>query len=405
MAVSVRLSSAAETSTATMPSPTSAPKLPLPDPDALIHCQQVRAHIQAEIDHEGGWISFARYMELALYAPGLGYYAGGAAKFGAAGDFITAPEMTPLFGRTLARSAEAVLQATGGDILELGAGSGRLALDLLRELERRQALPAQYRILEVSPDLQARQRALIEVETPHLLDRVVWLERLPERFIGLILANEVLDAMPVHLVHWLGGEMFERGVIVKQGEFVWQDRPLSAGPLWQTAKAIDPGADYLSEINLAASAWINSLAQCLERGAILCLDYGFPRGEYYHPQRNTGTLRVHYRHHSLDDPFYLPGLCDLTAHVDFSALADAAAESGLELLGYTSQANFLLNAGLLDLMAEMTPTSSDYLRAASVVQKLLQPSEMGELFKAIAFGRSLDGSVPGFERGDRRGAL
>jgi len=344
-------------------------------------------------------------MELALYAPGLGYYAGGAAKFGAAGDFITAPEMTPLFGRTLARSAEAVLQATGGDILELGAGSGRLALDLLRELESQQALPAQYRILEVSPDLQARQRALIEVETPHLLDRVVWLERLPERFIGLILANEVLDAMPVHLVHWLGGEMFERGVIVKQGEFVWQDRPLSAGPLWQTAKAIDPGADYLSEINLAASAWINSLAQCLERGAILCLDYGFPRGEYYHPQRNTGTLRVHYRHHSLDDPFYLPGLCDLTAHVDFSALADAAAESRLELLGYTSQANFLLNAGLLDLMAEMTPTSSDYLRAASVVQKLLQPSEMGELFKAIAFGRGLNGSVPGFERGDRRGAL
>lgn len=381
------------------------PKLPLPDPDALIHCQKVRAHIQAEIVQDGGWIAFARYMELALYAPGLGYYAGGAAKFGAAGDFITAPEMTPLFGRTLARSAETVLRETGGDILELGAGSGRLALDLLLELERRQALPAYYRILEVSPDLQARQRTLFEAQAPHLLERLVWLNALPERFAGLILANEVLDAMPVHLVRWLDGDLFERGVIVQDGEFGWLDQPLSAGPLWQAAREIDPGPDTLSEINLAAPAWINSLAQCLERGAILCLDYGFPRAEYYHPQRDSGTLRVHYRHHSLDDPFYLPGLCDLTAHVDFSDVARAGTDAGLELLGYTSQANFLLNAGLLDLMSEMDPMSSDYLRAAAPVQKLLQPSEMGELFKAVAFGRGLAGSVPGFDRGDRRGAL
>ncbi|OYY94470.1 MAG: hypothetical protein B7Y41_06440 [Hydrogenophilales bacterium 28-61-23] len=388
-----------------MSSPVSTPKLPPPDPDALLHCRKVRAHIQAEIERAGGWISFARYMELALYAPGLGYYAGGAAKFGAAGDFITAPEMTPLFGRTLARSAEAVLQESGGDILELGAGSGRLALDLLRELECRQVLPTQYRILEVSPDLQARQRALFEAEAPHLLERLVWLDRLPERFSGLILANEVLDAMPVHLVRWLEGEIFERGVIVRDGEFAWRDQPLSAGPLWQAASEIEPGPDYLSEINLAAPAWINSLAHSLERGAIVCLDYGFPRAEYYHPQRDSGTLRVHYRHHSLDDPFYLPGLCDLTAHVDFSAVARAGTEAGLDLLGYTSQANYLLNAGLLDFMAGMDPTTRDYLRTASAVQKLLQPSEMGELFKAIAFGRGLDGGVPGFERGDRCGAL
>ncbi len=344
-------------------------------------------------------------MELALYAPGLGYYAGGAPKFGAAGDFITAPEMTPLFGRTLARSAETVLRETGGDILELGAGSGRLALDLLLELERRQALPAHYRILELSPDLQARQRALLEAQAPHLLERLVWLNALPERFAGLILANEVLDAMPVHLVRWLDSDLFERGVIVQDGEFGWLDQPLSAGPLWQAASEIDPGPDYLSEINLAAPAWINSLAQCLERGAILCLDYGFPRAEYYHPQRDSGTLRVHFRHHSLDDPFYLPGLCDLTAHVDFSLVARAGTDAGLELLGYTSQANFLLNAGLLDLMSEMDPMSSDYLRAAAAVQKLLQPSEMGELFKAVAFGRGLVVNVPGFDRGDRRGAL
>jgi SAM-dependent MidA family methyltransferase len=388
-----------------MPSPTSTPQLPPPDPDALIHCRRVRAHIQADIERSGGWISFARYMELALYAPGLGYYAGGAAKFGAAGDFITAPEMTPLFGRTLAISAEAVLRATGGDMLELGAGSGRLALDLLSELELQQALPTQYLILEVSPDLQARQRALLAAEAPHLLPRVVWLDRLPERFNGLILANEVLDAMPVHLLYWTADAMLERGVGVAAGEFVWQDRSLPEGPLRQVAQAIAPEGDYLSEINLAAPAWINSLANCLERGVVLCLDYGFPRGEYYHMQRHMGTLRVHYRHHSLDDPFYLPGLCDLTAHVDFSAVADAAAESGLDLLGYTSQANFLLNAGLLDLMQRMTPGSIDYLRAAAAVQKLLQPSEMGELFKAIAFGRGMDGNLPGFERGDRRGAL
>ncbi len=388
-----------------MTAPASKPQLPPPDPDALIHCRKVRTHIQAEIERAGSWLPFARYMELALYAPGLGYYAGGATKFGAAGDFITAPEMTPLFGRTLARSALAVLRETGGDILELGAGSGRLALDLLCELERRQALPAHYRILEVSPDLQARQRALFAAEAPHLLDRLIWLDRLPERFAGLILANEVLDAMPVHLVRWRDGEVFERGVIARNGEFAWQDQPLHAGALWQAAREIEPGPDYLSEINLNAPAWIASLARCLERGAILCLDYGFPRAEYFHPQRDSGTLRVHYRHHSLDDPFYLPGLCDLTAHVDFSAVARAASDAGLELLGYTSQANYLLNAGLLDLMAEMQPMSSDYLRAAAAVQKLLQPSEMGELFKAIAFGRGLTQPLPGFERGDRSGAL
>jgi SAM-dependent MidA family methyltransferase len=388
-----------------MPSPTSKPQLPPPDPDALIHCRRVRAHIQAEIERSDGWISFARYMEMALYAPGLGYYAGGAAKFGAAGDFITAPEMTPLFGRTLAISAEAVLHATGGDILELGAGSGRLALDLLSELELQQALPTQYLILEVSPDLQARQRALLAAEAPHLLSRVVWLNQLPERISGLILANEVLDAMPVHLLHWTAEAVLEQGVGIESGEFVWRDRALSEGPLLQAGLAIQPVGDYLSEINLAAPAWINSLANCLERGVVLCLDYGFPRGEYYHPQRHMGTLRVHYRHHSLDDPFYLPGLCDITAHVDFSAVADAASESHLDLLGYTSQANYLLNAGLLDLMQTMTPGSIDYLRAAAAVQKLLQPSEMGELFKAIAFGRGIDVALPGFERGDRRGAL
>jgi SAM-dependent MidA family methyltransferase len=404
-----------------MIAPTSIPQLPQPSADALKHCEQVCGHIQTEIARAGGWISFARYMELALYAPGLGYYAAGAAKFGSAGDFVTAPEMTPLFGRTLAATAAAVLQACGdedSEIVELGAGSGRLALDVLRELEQQQALPARYQILEISPDLQARQRALFEQEAPHLLERLHWLDHLPAQINGLILANEVLDAMPVHLVRWLNGELFERGVALQAGAFIWQDLPLqcdsasasasasvSASSLWQAATPLNPGSDYLSEINLAAPAWLSSLARSLQRGVILCLDYGFPQAEYYHPQRDSGTLRVHYRHHSLDDPFFLPGLCDLTAHVDFSALARAGAEAGLDLLGYSSQANYLINAGLLDLMLQMDPNSSAYLRAAASVQKLLQPSEMGEIFKVIAFGRGIDAVLPGIGRGDRSHAL
>jgi SAM-dependent MidA family methyltransferase len=215
--------------------------------------------------------------------------------------------------------------------------------------------------------------------------------------------------MPVHLVRWLNGELFERGVALQAGAFIWQDQPLqcdsSASSLWQAATPLNPGSDYLSEINLAAPAWLSSLALSLQRGVILCLDYGFPQAEYYHPQRDSGTLRVHYRHHSLDDPFFLPGLCDLTAHVDFSALARAGAEAGLDLLGYSSQANYLINAGLLDLMLQMDPNSSAYLRAAASVQKLLQPSEMGEIFKVIVFGKGIDAVLPGMGRGDRSRAL
>lgn len=383
--------------------------LPSPSPEALAHSIEVAAHIHAEIDRAGGWLPFSRYMELALYAPGLGYYAGGAAKFGGAGDFVTAPELTPLFGRTLARAAAVVLRETAGDILELGAGSGRLALDLLGELERLGRPPARYAILEVSPDLRARQRALFATEAPHLLARLDWLDRLPETHTGLILGNEVLDALPVHLVRWRADGLFERGVVrseTAQGAgFAWRDRPLAGGALFDAARALKPGDDYLSEINLAAPALIASLAATLNHGAMLWFDYGFPRAEYYHPQRHMGTLRMHYRHHCLDDPFWLPGLADITAHVDFSAVAEAGLAAGLDPLGYTSQGGWLLDAGLLDLMAEMEPMTPPYLRAASAVQKLVQPSEMGELFKVLAFGRGLPGPLPGFRRGDRRAAI
>jgi len=378
--------------------------LPIPAPEALAHSARLVELIRAEIAASGGWLPFARYMELALYAPGLGYYASGTAKLGTAGDFVTAPEMTPLFGRILARQIATVLEATGGDILELGAGSGHLALDLLLELESLGRPPEHYLILEVSPDLRARQCALLQEKVPHLLPRVSWLETLPGEITGVVLGNEVLDALPVALLHRTPAGVFERGVIWGEG-LAWEDRALSAGPLFERALTLPEVGGYLTEISPAASALIASLAERLRRGLLLFLDYGFPAAEFYHPQRYMGTLKVHYRHHSLDDPFYLPGLADLTAHVDFSAVAKAGQDAGLDLLGYTSQANFLLNAGLLDLLAEMQPGTLDTLRAASALQNLLQPAEMGELFKVIALGRGIENAPTGFTQGDRRGAL
>lgn len=374
-----------KTSTVIMPA-----HLPPPSPEALAHSRGVTRCIRDEIEVAGGWIPFARYMELALYAPGLGYYAGGAAKFGGAGDFITAPELSSLFGQTLARVAAEVLARTGGDILELGAGSGRLAVDVLRELEHLGHLPERYLILEVSPDLRERQRALLAEQAPHLLARVVWLAALPQRLRGVILANEVLDALPVHLLHWTAEDVLERGVVWAEAGFIWADRPVASPPLVEAVAQLPVTAPYVSEINLAAPALIASLGACLEQGLMLFADYGFNRTEYYHPQRRQGTLKVHYRHHSLDDPFFLPGLADITAHVDFTAMAEAAGAAGLDLLGYASQGRFLLHAGLLELMAAMTPGSPDYLRAAQAVQKLVQPHEMGELFKVMAMGRGVE---------------
>lgn len=378
--------------------------LPKPTPEALAHSNRLVEHLRAQIAEAGGWLSFARYMALALYAPGLGYYASGSAKLGEAGDFVTAPEMTPLFGRALARPLAEVLAETGGDVLELGAGSGRLARDLLRELTALGRPPERYLILEVSPDLRERQRALLASEAPELLERVAWLEAPPDEISGVVLANEVLDALPVRLLYRDKTGVFERGVIWNAG-LAWEDRPLVEEP-WRTqAMALPEVGGYLTEVCPAAAALVASLAEHLRHGMLLFVDYGFPAAEYYHPQRHMGTLKVHYRHHSLDDPFHLPGLADITAHVDFSAVATAATGAGLDLLGYTSQGNFLLNGGLLDLLAEMRPGTRDYLSAASALQKLVQPEEMGELFKVIAFGRGLNRAPAGFSRGDRSGAL
>lgn len=382
--------------------------LPLPGPVAQAHSQALVDLIAGRIAECKGWISFADYMSMALYAPGLGYYTAGARKFGAAGDFITAPELTPLFSQAIAVQARQVLEATGGgDILELGAGSGRLAVDLLLELDRLGCVPERYRILDLSPDLRQRQQALLRTEIPHLLDRIEWLNALPGGFTGFIIGNEVLDAMPVHLVHWLDGALYERGVAWSSAPgFVWQDRPLTEGHLYAAAQQLPvAGTDYLSEINLAAPALVRSLSDCLERGLILFLDYGFPQAEYYHPERNAGTLMCHYRHHAFDDPFFLPGLTDITAHVDFTAIADSALAAGLELPGYASQAHFLLNCGVLNGLDRNPPGTIDYLKQTAAVQKLIQPSEMGELFKCIGLGRGIDMPLCGFALGDRRHAL
>ncbi|HSD61487.1 MAG TPA: SAM-dependent methyltransferase [Burkholderiales bacterium] len=376
-------------------------RLPTPDAAALDHSARLRRLIEADIRAAGGWIPFARYMELALYAPGLGYYSAGARKLGAEGDFFTAPEITPLFGHTLARQAAQVLAATRGDIFELGAGTGKLALQLLLELERLEALPAAYSILEVSAELRERQQAWLRATAPHLLSRVRWLERLPERISGLVLANEVLDALPVHAVAWRDTGLFERGVAVENSAFAWSERPLAPGALRSAAEKLRLSGGYLSEIGLAGRGLVASLARALVRGAILFLDYGFGRAEYYHPQRAQGTLMCHYRQLAHDDPFSHVGLTDITAHVDFTAVAESALARGAQLLGYTTQGHFLVNCGITELLARVPPTDPTYLALAVGVQKLLSPSEMGELFKVMALGKGLAEPLLGFARGDR----
>jgi SAM-dependent MidA family methyltransferase len=377
------------------------PILPTPSPEAALHSAKLCEFIRNDIAAQGGWISFARYMELALYAPGLGYYTAGAHKFGSAGDFITAPELSPLFGRTLARQVAEIMAHSAPYILELGAGSGKLAADMLAELEQLGSLPDRYAILEVSADLRERQQTFMRERLPHLLDRVHWLDTLPEKFSGAIVANEVLDALPVHLVHWQDSALSERGVALNDNHFIWQERAISEVALLHAAQQITVPDDYVSEICLAAHGLINSLAQRLEQGAMLFIDYGFGAREFYHPQRNNGTLMCHYRHHAHDEPFFLPGLQDITAHVNFTDIAESGIDAGLELMGYTSQAFFLINCGITELLQNTSPENlRDYLPLAAQLQKLTSPAEMGELFKVIALGKGMANPLCGFVRGD-----
>lgn len=381
-------------------------RLPEPSPDAQAASRLLSQRIADDIHANGGWISFARYWELALYTPGLGYYSGGSQKFGAAdegGDFVTAPELTPLFGQALARQVAQVMAASKPIVLEAGAGSGKLAADLLQALDALGQAPEQYLILELSGELRARQRETIAKLAPALLDRVHWLDSLPEKFSGCLVGNEVLDAMPVHKLHWQTEGLQEIGVALDDdGNFVERECPASAA-LQTSAETLPVEADYRGEVGLAGRAWTAEWAQRLEQGALLLIDYGLPRHEYYHPQRNGGTVRCHYRHRSHDDPYWWPGLSDITAHVDFTAIAEAAFDAGLDVLGYTTQAAFLMNCGIADLLAqrqrEGDPSSA--VRASGALNLLLSPNEMGELFKVIALGRGLTEPLIGFTRADR----
>lgn len=385
--------------------------LPVPEADAQEQSLSLQERIRQEIHAAGGWIGFDRFMELALFTPGLGYYSGGARKFGPEGDFVTAPEITPLFGRTLARQVAQILEAGCSQVMEVGAGSGMLAVDLLLELERMQYLPEHYGILELSGDLRARQAENISRHAPHLMDRIVWLDRLPDQFEGCVLANEVIDVMPVQLVVWRDGNIFERGVRLDADNlFTWEDRS-AVGALLQAAQVLPVGpvnsGEYVSEICLPARAWVKEWAGRLQKGAMILIDYGYPQSEYYLPSRSQGTIQCYYRHRAHTELLQWPGLNDITAFVDFTALADAAFAAGLTVEGYTTQARFLTDCGLLELLEAMGPTGdAAYLRAAHAALRLIAPHEMGELFKVLVLTRGLESiHLRGLVSGDRSSLL
>ncbi|MCW8959763.1 MAG: SAM-dependent methyltransferase [Gammaproteobacteria bacterium] len=388
----------------------SAHDLPVPSEAALAHSERLQALIRSEIEQAGGHIGFERFMELALYAPGLGYYSAGSGKFGETGDFVTAPELSPLFSRCLARQCAEVLSGIGGgDILEFGAGSGVMAADILAELARLEALPGQYFILELSADLRQRQQQAIEQKVPQLTGRVVWLDALPEPgFCGVVLANEVLDAMPVHRFVIDNGEPRELCVVWDGEQFELQSGPADAAlytRLKQLQQEYALADGYSSELNLHAEEWVRSLADFLAQGVALLIDYGFPQREFYHPQRSGGTLMCHYRHRVHDDALRLIGLQDITAHVDFTAVGEAALAAGLDVRGYTSQANFLVANGLTELLAGAGGDSRQQLTLSAQVKRLTMPGEMGELFKVMALSREWRRPLQGFSLRDERRKL
>ena len=402
-----------------MTSSASVTTLPQLTPDERAHSGRVADHIREFVRQRGGAIGFDAYMRMALYAPGLGYYSAGATKLGADGDFVTAPEVSDLFSRCLARQAADVLRDTGGDVLELGAGSGRMAVDVLTELAAMECLPEKYRILEVSADLADRQRSRIAQLPPAISRRVEWLERWPERSMrGVVLANEVLDAMPVErfVLHSREGGIDVRalGVGLRDEAFEWREMSPSAELMHAVADIVEalpaPLPDgYVSEVCLAFHPWMASVAQILEQGVALLIDYGLPRSQLYHPERSRGTLRCHFRHRAHDDPFTHVGLQDITSWVDFTRVAEAADDAGLEVVGFATQAAFLIGAGMESLLStEMEIAGDDARRRAELAgqaRRLMLPGEMGEIFKCLALARGYDAPLAGFGTQDLRGSL
>lgn len=382
--------------------------LPALDPESQAHARLVRDRMAQAIEQAGGWLAFEDWMRMALYAPAAGYYSAGSAKFSHAGDFTTAPELDPIFGRTLALQVAQILAAARcPQVLEFGAGSGALAAALIPALQEL-GIAADYRIIELSADLRARQQARLA----HLRPAVQWLDALPDSFSGCVLANEVLDAMPACLfARDQEGALHELGVGLNPARdtldtpFCWAARPVRADLQDLAGQRIPPLPGYRSEINREAEAWIRQMGQWLVRGAALLIDYGFPQREYYHPQRMHGTLMCHFRHLAHDQPLVLAGMQDITTHVDFTAMADAALEGGLDVLGYASQARFLMNCGLVEHIGSPVTDPTERARRLAAINMLTSEAEMGELFKVLAIGRDLDAGLSGFARGDRRDAL
>jgi len=387
--------------------------LDLPEPSEIEkqHSQKLLDVIAQEINQSGGWIDFAHYMRLALYAPSLGYYSGGLQKFGEQGDFITSPEVSPLFAQTLANPmAKLLAELPNAQLMEFGAGSGKLAADLLYALNNLGQLPETYFIVELSADLQQRQREILLQRVPDLLPRVQWLNQLPEKSLNvIIIANEVMDAMPVTRFAIKDDKVMQQGVVMQDGELALSYRPAS-DEIQQQVEALEipttPGFEYCSELNLNIAPWIKSLAECINQGAIYLIDYGYTRSEFYSDERDMGTFIGYYHHRALDAPLWYPGLQDLTAFVDFTAVAEAALENELDVDGFTSQGNFLINCGLAELVDNIEATSEvDNFKLVQQMKTLSLPGEMGERFKVLGLSKGLKENVPGFEVRDLRYSL
>ena len=390
----------------------SSPSLPEPDALSAAHAERVAAYIREQIAAGGGTIGFAEFMQHALYAPGLGYYVAGTTKFGPAGDFVTAPEVSSLFGRVVGRQCAAVLgQVRDGSVLEYGAGSGKLAVDVLQALADLGALPRRYAIVEVSADLRERQEQLLREVAPDLLPLVEWLSEPPRAHRGVILANEVLDALPFERFARRGGRLVQQRVTVADDGFAFVDGP-PAPALADAVAAIESDLehrlpdDYVSEVCLAAGPWIGGLADVLEEGIALLFDYGVSRREYYAPERSDGWLRCHFRHHAHNDPLVLTGIQDVTTWVDFTAVAMAASDAGLDVAGYSAQAQFLLGGGLDEEMQDFADLAlEEQLELSRQVKTLTLPGEMGEHFKCMALRRGDVDTPAAFRLADRTHTL
>lgn len=383
--------------------------LPAPAAEANAHSLRLVSKIHDMISSQGGSITFEQYMQAALYQPGLGYYRAGTQKFGVQGDFTTAPELSGLFAECLARF---VMQSGESEsILEVGAGSGLLAARLLNTLAAQDRLPQTYYILELSAELRARQQQTLAEHAGQHLERVQWLDDLPEHFSGVVIANELLDAMPVRRFRLRGGQVFEQhvawcdGVLCCRDEAAADVRLLDRIATLREQSSIAEAGDYMSEVNFMAEDWVRTLGKRLDRAVVLLIDYGYPRSAYYHAQRSGGTLMCHYRQHAHPDPLILVGLQDITAHIDFTAMADAALDAGLQVRGFTTQAHFLMNLGLLDMAQGEAQDEYQQVKRNSEIRQLTLPNQMGEQFKVMALSKNTDVPLPGFEMHDLRHLL